>query len=110
MKFMKRRREAEPSVDESPLALVANLFDVSVVIIVSMLFALFAAYNMMDFMNPDSEFTMTKKNADGTIEMITKKGKEIKAKKVTDKEIAGKGVRLGTAYQLDEGKIIYVPE
>jgi len=80
------------------------------VFIVSMMIALFMAHNMIDLLDPKSEVTITKKTADGKIEIITKKGKEIKVKKVTDKKLNGEGTRLGTAYQLNDGKVVYVPE
>ncbi|MDW7693064.1 DUF2149 domain-containing protein [Flammeovirgaceae bacterium SG7u.111] len=96
--------------EEDPVSSVANLFDVSIVFIVALFFALFMTYKMLDFFNPDSELTITKKNPDGTIQIITKKGKEVKIEKVTPSEEEGRGVRLGTAYQLEDGKIIYVPE
>jgi hypothetical protein len=112
MSFLKRRgrfdRYDEPL--EDPISGVANLFDVSVVFIVSMMIALFMAYNMLDMMDPKSEMTITKKNADGKIEIVTKKGKEIKVQKVTDKRLSGEGERLGTAYQLKDARVIYVPE
>lgn len=112
MSFLKRRgrfdRYDEPL--EDPISGVANLFDVSVVFIVSMMIALFMAYNMLDMMDPKSEMTITKKSADGKIEILTKKGKEIKVQKVTDKHLSGEGERLGTAYKLKDGKVIYVPE
>ena len=31
-------------------------------------------------------------------------------KKVTDKKLNGEGTRLGTAYQFNDGKMVYVPE
>jgi hypothetical protein len=112
MSLLKRRnrfdRYDEPL--EDPISGVANLFDVSVVFIVSMMIALFMAYNMLDLMDPKSEMTITKKSSEGKIEIITKKGKEIKVQKVTDKRLSGEGERLGTAYKLKDGKVIYVPE
>ncbi|ABQ24983.1 DUF2149 domain-containing protein [Geotalea uraniireducens] len=112
MRFLKRRNRFEKYDEplEDPIAGVANLFDVSVVFIVSMMIALFMAYNMLDLMDPKSEVTITKKTANGGIEVITKKGKEIKVRKVADKRLSGEGERLGTAYQLKDGKVIYVPE
>jgi hypothetical protein len=112
MSFLKRRRRFEKYDEplEDPISGVANLFDASVAFIVSMMIALFMAYNMLDLVNPKSEVTITKKNADGQMEIITKKGKEIKVKKVTDKKLRGEGVRLGTAYQLKDGRVVYVPE
>ena len=44
------------------------------------------------------------------MEIITKKGKDIKVQKVTDKSLSGKGLRLGTAYELEDGRVVYVPE
>lgn len=112
MRFLKRHRRFEKYEQpiEDPMSGVANLFDASVAFIVSMMIALFMAYNMLDLLDPRSELTITKKTSDGEIEIISKKGKEIKAKKVTDKRLSGEGVRLGTAYQLKDGKVIYVPE
>lgn len=112
MSYMRRHKRVISHNDplEDPIAGVANLFDASVVFIVSMMIALFMAYNMMDLLDPKSEVTITKKTADGKIEMMNKKGKEIKVSKVTDKELAGSGERLGTAYQLENGKVVYVPE
>jgi hypothetical protein len=112
MRFLKRRNRFEKYDEplEDPIAGVANLFDVSVVFIVSMMIALFMAYTMLYLLDPISEVTITKKGADGKIEVITKKGKEIKVRKVTDKRLSGEGERLGTAYQLKDGKVIYVPE
>ena len=106
-----RRRSAFDGAPlEDPIAGVANLFDASIVFIVSMMIALFMAYNMMDLLDPNSEVTMMKKNANGEMEIITKKGKEIKVSKVTDQKLSGKGQRLGTAYKLPDGKVVYVPE
>lgn len=112
MRFLKRRRRFEKYEQpiEDPMSGVANLFDASVVFIVSMMIALFMASHMLDLLDPKSELTITRKTAGAKIEIITKKGKEIKAQKVTDKELSGEGIRLGTAYQLKDGKVIYVPE
>lgn len=112
MRFLKRRRRFDRYDEplEDPISGVANLFDASVVFIVSMMVALFMAYNMLDMLDPKSEMTIVKKSADGKIEMVVKKGKEIKVTKVTDKHLSGEGTRLGTAYQLKDGKVVYVPE
>lgn len=52
---------------------------------------------------------MVRKN-DDRVEIVAKKGKQIKVEKVTDKKLQGEGTRLGTAYRLKDGKVIYVPE
>ncbi|PRD57000.1 DUF2149 domain-containing protein [Sphingobacterium gobiense] len=95
---------------EDPISGVANLFDISIVLIVAMILALMSALNMLELFDAQTEFTLTKKNKDGQMEIINKKGKEIKVQKVSPEEAAGQGERLGTAYQLEDGQVIYIPE
>jgi hypothetical protein len=83
---------------------------VSVVFIVGLMIALFSVYRMGDLVDAKSEVTMVKTNAQGEREIVVKKGTRITAYKVTGKTMAGEGERLGTAYRLASGQIIYVPE
>ncbi len=112
MRYMNRHRYSRErdSASEDPLAGVANLFDASIAFIVAMMLALFAAWNMLDLLDPNSEVTIAKKGADGKVEILTKKGSEIKVSRVSDQPLSGAGKRLGTAYQLPDGKVVYVPE
>lgn len=97
--------------EEDPLAGIANLFDVSVVFIVGLMVSLFSVYRLGDLMNPDTEVTMVVTDADGNQEIITRRGPEIEAYRITAEELAGgDGRRLGIAYELPDGQIIYVPE
>ena len=72
--------------------------------------ALFSVYRIGDLVDAKSEVTMVKTNAAGEKEIIVKKGTKITAYKVSGKTAAGDGERLGTAYRLANGQIIYVPE
>jgi hypothetical protein len=96
--------------DDDPLAGVANLFDVSVVFIVGLMVTLFSVYRMGDLVDPDTEVTMVKTNASGQQEIIVKRGTKIEARKITEKTASGEGERLGVAYRLANGELIYVPE
>ena len=106
----RRRTTLTETSDVDPLAGIANLFDVSVVFIVGLMIALFSTYRMTDLLDPDSQTTMVKTNAAGETEIIVKKGRTIEAYKVGKQVGEGRGTRLGTAYQLDNGQMIYVPE
>ncbi len=114
MKYLKKRRSVlGKDVDlhqEDPMSGVANLFDVGVVFIVGLIGALIGAYSLLDFLTPKTEITMVRKTDNGQVEIVTKKGKQVKIEKVTDKNLQGEGTRLGTAYRLKDGKVIYVPE
>jgi hypothetical protein len=97
-------------IEEDPLSGVANLFDISVVFIVGLMITLFSVYRIGDLVDAKSELTMVKTNAQGQREIIVKKGTKITAYKVTGQTAAGDGERLGVAYRLADGQIIYVPE
>lgn len=102
-----RRSDPEP---EDPLSGVANLFDLGLVFIVGLLLTLFTAYGLTDLFSEKSELTVLKKDAQGQLEIITKKGRKIRAMKVTGQKAEGLGERLGTAYRLQDGTMVYVPE
>ncbi len=93
-----------------PLSGVANLFDLGLVFIVGLIFTLISAYHMQDLFVQDSELTIMKKSSSGQMEIITKKGQKIDARKVSEKTSQGRGTRLGTAFRLEDGSMIYVPE
>lgn len=112
MRFVKRRRGSDTAPDplEDPISGVANLFDVALAFIVALLIAVFSSLNMLDMLDPTSSVTVVKQNEDGEMEIITKEREEITVQRVTDRELSGAGVRLGTAYRLDDGRVVYVPE
>ncbi|MDI6775118.1 MAG: DUF2149 domain-containing protein [Verrucomicrobiota bacterium] len=114
MSFLKKRRwgaDSNPAAMENPLEMVANLFDMGVVFIVALFLALMAAYGVADLMSETSEVSLVKRSSDGRMEIITKKGKDISVKKITDRKIGGvEGVKLGAAYRLKNGRTVYVPE
>ena len=97
-------------MEEDPLAGIANLFDVSIVFIVGLMVTLFSVYRMGDLLDPTSNVTMVRTNAQGEQEIIIKEGTTIDAYRVSGETAAGDGERLGTAYRLADGQIIYIPE
>jgi len=111
MKFFHRRQNRGTGLsDNDPMTGVANLFDLGLVFIVGLLLALFGAYHLEDLLKEDSQVTITKQSTSGDLEIITKKGKKIEAMKVRKEKSRGTGQRLGTAYRLEDGSMIYVPE
>lgn len=116
LRFVSRHRagggppHAASHDDDDPLAGIANLFDVSVAFIVALLIALFSLFSAGSMLDPSSNVTLVKQADNGSLEIITKKGAEISVQKVTDRSLSGQGTRLGTAYQLANGQVVYVPE
>jgi hypothetical protein len=112
MRYFKKRRshtDSEPH-DNDPLSGVANLFDIGLVFIVGLIITLFTAYHLQELFSEKSEITIMKKSKNEELEIITKKGKRIEAVKITKKKAEGRGERLGVAYRLEDGSMVYVPD
>ncbi len=110
---MKRRKNKflNQPVEDDPISSVANLFDVAMVFAVALMVALVTRFNMTEMFTQE-DFTMVKNPGKENMEIITKKGEEITRYKSNNnaKGDGKKGKRVGTAYELDNGEIIYVPE
>ena len=115
MQLFKRRRRrlaAEVTVhQENPLSGVANLFDASIVFAVGIMVALIQAFSFAQMLGPDSNFTLIRKDAvTGQLEIVEKTAREITVRKMTEEKKSGSGVRLGVAYRLPDGAVVYVPD
>lgn len=95
---------------EDPLGGVANLFDASIVFAVGLMVALIQAFSLTQLLDPNSSFTIIRKDASGQMEIIEKDKKEVKVRKITPEQKSGPGRRLGVAYELPDGSVVYVPE
>lgn len=108
---MRRRSLLRKSEDSDPMSVVSNLFDVAMVFAVALMVALVSRYNMTEMFSQE-DFTMVKNPGQENMEIITKEGEKINRYTPSeDKDASGnKGKRVGVAYELDDGNIIYVPE
>ncbi|MBL8211834.1 MAG: DUF2149 domain-containing protein [Bryobacterales bacterium] len=89
-----------------------NLFDASMVLVVAMLLALVGKGSLADVaarLSPQ-DVTIVTNPGKPDMEMIIKRGKKIEKLKSTGDQGSGPGQRLGTAYRLESGEVIYVPE
>jgi len=108
----RRRRGIYTGEDYDPLAVLTNLFDVAMVFAVALMVALVARFKMTEIFSKD-DFTMVKNPGTEQMEIITKKGKKIETYNYSNEKKAdtdSRGKRVGTAYQLENGEIIYIPE
>ena len=93
--------------DADPISVVSNLFDFAVALMV----ALVSRYNMTEVFSQE-DYTMVKNPGKENMEIITKEGQKINRYTPSeDQQKSGKkGKKVGIAYELDNGEIIYVPE
>ncbi|MGA9189705.1 MAG: DUF2149 domain-containing protein [Methanosarcina sp.] len=97
--------------DPSPMNGVGNLFDTAMVFSVALLVALVMSYSLPELLNPRENLTIVKNPGSQDMQIIIKEGgKPIEVMNMTDNIGGGTGEVLGTAYQLADGRVIYVPD
>lgn len=108
---MRRRSLLRRSEDNDPMSVVSNLFDVAMVFAVALMVALVSRYNMTEMFSQE-DFTMVKNPGKENMEIITKEGEKINRYTPSEDSdhSSNKGKRVGVAYELENGDIIYVPE
>lgn len=98
--------------DSDPISVVSNLFDVAMVFAVALMVALVSRYNMTEMFSQE-DFTMVKNPGKENMEIISKEGNKINRytpSESQDKKEGKRGKKVGIAYELENGEIIYVPE
>lgn len=97
--------------DPSPMNGVGNLFDTAMVFSVALLVALVMSYSLPELLNPTEDLTIVKNPGSKDMQIIVKEeGKPIEVMNMTENIGGGTGEVLGTAYQLADGRVIYVPD
>ena len=98
--------------DDDPMSVVGNLFDVAMVFALALMVALVSRFNMTEMFSQD-DFTIVKNPGKENMEIITKEGQQINRytpSENQDNADGRRGKRVGIAYELENGEIIYVPE
>lgn len=88
---------------------LTNLFDLGMVLAVALMVALVTRHNMPEMLS-NEDYTIVKNPGKSNMEIIQKKGKIIEKYKGKKGSSKGKGKKVGAAYQLENGEIIYIPE
>lgn len=107
-----RRRPGKFFKDEDtdPLSVIVNLFDVAMVFAVALMVAMVMHMNMTEVFTQE-DYTIVKNPGKDNMEIITKEGNKINKYIPSDEQSTGKrGKKVGIAYELENGEIIYVPE
>lgn len=106
-----KRRFLQDADDDDPMATVSNLFDVAMVFAVALMVALVTHFSMAEMLS-NEDFTVVKNPGKENMEIITKEGRQINRYTPSeDQSSTGtRGKKVGIAYELENGEIIYVPE
>jgi hypothetical protein len=108
---MRKRRKflSDSDGDTDPLSGMANLFDVAMVFAVALMVAAVTSLQVSELLT-ESDATIVKNPGKPDMEIIVKKDNVIERYKGAGGTGDGKGRRIGAAYELENGQIIYVPE
>lgn len=88
------------------------MFDVAMVFAVALMVALVTKFNMTEVFSQE-DYTIVKNPGQDDMEIIIKKGDRVERYTPSEEQSpdgASRGKRVGIAYQLENGEIIYVPE
>ena len=97
------------SDDSDPMTSLVNLFDVAMVFAVALMVAFAIQSRMTEFLTAE-DATFVKNAGKDNMEIIVKKNNKITRYKSEKSSGSGRGRRVGIAYQLESGEVIYVPE
>ena len=95
--------------DHDPMAGMANLFDVAMVFAVALMVAFAVRTKMTEFLTGE-DATFVKNAGTREMEIIVKKGNKVTRYKAQQDSGSGRGQRVGIAYRMENGDVIYVPE
>ena len=106
-----KRNLLKKEEDNDPISAVSNLFDVAMVFAVALMVALVTRYNMTEMLSTE-DFTVVKNPGKENMEIITKEGEKINRYTPSEdqNQSGNRGKKVGIAYELENGEIIYVPE
>ena len=97
----------QPEVD--PMSSLVNLFDVAMVFAVALMVAFAIQSRMTEFLTAE-DATFVKNAGKKDMEIIVKKNNKVTRYKSEQSNGSGRGRRVGIAYMLESGEVIYVPE
>jgi hypothetical protein len=92
------------------MTLLFNLNAFSDFLAISSLRALVVSNNIPELLQPETNVTIVKNPGDPNMQIIIKDMDKIKVLNMTEKIAGGQGTRMGIAYRLESGLVIYVPE
>ncbi|MDR2944019.1 MAG: DUF2149 domain-containing protein [Methanosarcinales archaeon] len=96
---------------DNPMNSVGNVFDVAMVFSVALLVAIVMSAGLTELLT-DQDITIVKNPGQEDMQIIQKTEEGIEIMEINAEEQIGGGIGdiLGTAYRLEDGRVIYVPE
>lgn len=100
MAMNRNQRRWHHDQDDDPLAGLVNLFDLWIVVVVALILVL--ANSASSQLRKEQQTASDSQDRPNLV--------PIPSFRESDSELTGKGTRLGTAYRLENGQIVYAPD
>lgn len=101
-----KRRRWETALDDDPLAGLVNLFDLWMVFSIALLLALVNYFRLPELLSRESSTTSN----NPAVESLRQQTHKLDHFRESHDQLTGEGQRLGTAYRLKSGEVVYVPD
>lgn len=98
------------SDEHAPELSLLNLVDLMLVFAVGLMLAIVSYYGLRDLVLEREAVAVVTRPGSEEMEIIVKKPDRVERMRMTPRSINGEGVRIGIAYRLNSGEIVYVPE
>ena len=106
---MRNKRRCWETVEDDPLAGLVNLFDLWMVFSIALLLALVSDFRL-PHLTPRESATQSSSPDSSVMERLPQQSHKLEHYRVSDDKLTGEGQRLGTAYRLKTGEVVYVPD
>lgn len=106
--FMRSKRLLSPTHHEDPMASMANLFDVAILMGVGLLIMALSSFGLRDLLS-NNDMTIVKNPGKQDMQIISRQNGQITTLGRTGDTATGSGVPVGTVYKLTDGQMIWVP-
>lgn len=97
-------------LDDDPAASAANLLDLALVFIVVLVAMVSVGLGLPELLNPEARIAIVRNYDSEAMEIVLKEGRRLRHLKPSREVAEGRAVKLGTAYRLDDGQVVYVPD
>lgn len=98
------------SDETGPEVSLLNLVDLILVFAVGLLLSIVSYHGLQELLLGRRDVTIVKDPGKPEMEILIKKANKIERMKLTKEKLSGEGTRIGVAYRLKSGEIVYVPD
>jgi hypothetical protein len=105
--LMKRERSLR-DLHADPMEAMGNLLDITFLLAVGFLVVALSGFGLSEMLSQEN-MTVVKNPGTMNMEIISRQNGKITKLKATDTQVTGVGTPVGTVYQLQDGRMVWVP-